>query len=75
MVRLTYNLPYGPNERKQSHANGESCITELVLHHLTEMMAGFSTRKERTKLTQCSDLVDIIDLLDSQWQIKRIKNV
>lgn len=45
---------------------------ELILHHLSEMMAGFSTRKERTKLTQCTDLVDLIDLLESQWQIKRI---
>ncbi|KAL1301713.1 hypothetical protein AAFC00_005922 [Neodothiora populina] len=51
------------------YASASGLRIELVIHHLSEMMAGFSTRKERMKLTQCNDMVDLTDLLEDHWQI------
>lgn len=45
---------------------------ELVVHHIGEMMGKMTTKKERAGLAQCTDMLDVIDWLDSRWQIERL---
>lgn len=43
----------------------------LVLHHVSEMtgrMPGM-TKKERKRLMECRDLVDLVDYADDQWRL------
>ena len=41
----------------------------LVLHHMSEMTARMDgmTKRERKKLMECADLVDLIDLVAGRW--------
>lgn len=45
------------------------------MHHLSEMMAGFSTKRERAGLVKTNDMVDVIDLLHSKFQIQRVGDI
>ncbi|KAI4722731.1 tRNA-dihydrouridine synthase [Aureobasidium sp. EXF-10727] len=44
---------------------------ELVVHHLSEMMGGVTTKRERAGLAVCNDMVDVVDWLDSRCKLQR----
>ncbi|KAG9545827.1 tRNA-dihydrouridine synthase, partial [Aureobasidium melanogenum] len=44
---------------------------ELVVHHLSEMMGGVTTKRERAGLAVCNDMVDVIDWLDGKCKLQR----
>lgn len=50
-------------------------LPELVVHHVGEMMGGFSTKKQRAGLVKCLDMVDLVDWLSSVWQIGRVDDI
>jgi tRNA-dihydrouridine synthase 4 len=41
----------------------------LILHHVTEMTARMPgmTKRERKKIMQCADLLDLLDLVEERW--------
>ncbi|EME77290.1 uncharacterized protein MYCFIDRAFT_83236 [Pseudocercospora fijiensis CIRAD86] len=45
----------------------------LVLHHVHEMTAKMEgmTKKEKRRLMQCGDLMDLIDLVEEKWGLER----
>ncbi|KAF7187807.1 tRNA-dihydrouridine(20a/20b) synthase [NAD(P)+] [Pseudocercospora fuligena] len=45
----------------------------LVLHHVFEMTAKMegTTKKEKKRLMQCGDLVDLIDFVEEKWGLER----
>lgn len=45
----------------------------LVLHHVSEMTAKMEgmTKKEKRRLGECRDLLDLIDFVDEKWGLQR----
>ena len=43
----------------------------LVLHHISEMTGRIPgmTKKERKRLMECRDLVDLIDYIEDKWKL------
>lgn len=58
-----------------SYAASTGLRHELVVHHLGEMIGKMTTKRERSGLAQCNDMVDVVDWLDSRWEIQRLQGL
>ena len=60
-------------ERFMAYAVGTGLRFELVQHHVNEMMGAMATKKERKGLVEAKDMIEVIDWLDSRWEVQRMK--
>jgi len=67
------STPRDAVEKFVAYAAATGLRFELVQHHVNEMLTKMTTKKERRALMNARDLVEVIDWLDTRWEVQKYR--